>query len=59
MTEDEEERLVKAALGLTLKEAENAFALALVSKGRLDSDSVDQILLKSSKSLKNRRIRVY
>ena len=52
LTEDEEERLVKAALGLTLKEAENAFALALVSKGRLDSDSVDQILLKSSKSLK-------
>ncbi|XBO86192.1 hypothetical protein AAGG52_23755 [Bacillus licheniformis] len=52
LTEDEEERLVKAALGLTLKEAENAFALALVSKGRLDSDSVDQILFEKQQIIK-------
>ncbi|MGF9729303.1 AAA family ATPase [Bacillus licheniformis] len=52
LTEDEEERLVKAALGLTLKEAENAFALALVSKRRLDSDSVDQILFEKQQIIK-------
>lgn len=41
---DEEERLAKAALGLTLQEAENAFALAMVQNGRLDIDDVDVIL---------------
>ncbi len=38
------ERLTKAALGLTLLEAENAFARAMVADGRLDAADVDIVL---------------
>ncbi|KYZ76187.1 ATPase [Anaerosporomusa subterranea] len=38
------ERLAKAAQGLTLQEAENAFARAMVETGRLDNKSVEVIL---------------
>lgn len=38
------ELLVKAAQGLTLQEAENAFARAMVERGTLDKDSVDIIM---------------
>lgn len=41
---DVEERLVKAALGLTLKEAENAFAYAMVEDGVLSLSDVNVIL---------------
>jgi SpoVK/Ycf46/Vps4 family AAA+-type ATPase len=41
---EEEERLVKAALGLTLKEAENAFARAMVRDGRVGAEDVEVIL---------------
>jgi SpoVK/Ycf46/Vps4 family AAA+-type ATPase len=41
---EEEERLSKAALGLTLNEAENAFARAMVEDGRLDISALDVIL---------------
>jgi hypothetical protein len=44
---DEEERLAKAALRLTLQEAENAFARAIVEDGRLDASGVDVILEES------------
>ncbi len=37
------EEIVKAALGLTLFEAENVFAKALVSQGRLSSDDVQAV----------------
>ncbi|WP_017471412.1 AAA family ATPase [Amphibacillus jilinensis] len=40
----DEEKLVKAALGLTMQEAENAFALSMVTDGRLDINSVDHVL---------------
>jgi AAA+ superfamily predicted ATPase len=38
------ERLTQAALGLTLGEAENAFARAMVDDGRLTADDVDIVL---------------
>lgn len=41
---DEEERLAKAATGLTLQEAENAFARAMVEDGRLDIGDLEVIL---------------
>ncbi|TDL71140.1 AAA family ATPase [Rhodococcus qingshengii] len=41
---DEKERLAKAALGLTLHEAENAFARAMVEDGRLDIKDVEVII---------------
>jgi SpoVK/Ycf46/Vps4 family AAA+-type ATPase len=44
LKEQESERLAKAALGLTLQEAENAFARAMVEDGRLDIHDVEVIL---------------
>ncbi|MER3447929.1 MAG: ATPase [Candidatus Dadabacteria bacterium] len=41
---EEKERLAKSALGLTLQEAENAFARAMVDDGKLDIRDVDLIL---------------
>jgi hypothetical protein len=38
------ERLVKAAVGLTLHEAENAFARSMVADGRLDASDVETVL---------------
>ena len=42
--EEDEERLVQAALGLTLQEAENSFARAMVHDGRLDVNDVELVL---------------
>lgn len=44
LSDEDEERLAKAALGLTLHEAENAFARAMVDDGKLDISDVDVIL---------------
>ncbi|HOC91226.1 MAG TPA: AAA family ATPase [bacterium] len=41
---EDEERLVNAALGLTMQEAENAYARAMVDDGRLDADDVETVL---------------
>jgi len=38
------ERLVRAAIGLTLSEAENAFARAIVTDDRLDADDIQLVL---------------
>ena len=52
LMEEEKERLAKAALGLTLSEAENAFARAMVEDGKLDITDVEVILEEKSKLLK-------
>lgn len=44
LTEDDKDKLCKAALGLTMQEAENAFALAMVNDGKLDKDDIGIIL---------------
>ena len=44
LTKEDEERLAKAAVGLTLHEAENAFARAMVEDGKLDASDVEVIL---------------
>ena len=44
LTVPEAEQLVKAAQGLTLSEAENAFAKAIAHDGRLDKDDVALVL---------------
>jgi len=43
LTEEEKEKLSKAALGLTLQEAENAFARAMVEGGRIDITDIEVI----------------
>src|SRR5512133_1762563 len=44
LTNDDAEQLVKAALGLTLAEAENAFAKAIAHDGRLSKEDVPLVL---------------
>lgn len=44
LTEDEKDKLCKAALGLTLQEAESAFALAMVNDGKIDIKDLPIIL---------------
>lgn len=44
LDEEGKERLCKAALGLTLQEAENAFALAMVNDGKIDGKDLSIIL---------------
>ena len=41
-------RLLRAAQGLTLKEAENVFAKTLVMGGRLDGDDVNVVSAKNT-----------
>ena len=44
LRKDHAEQLIKAALGLTLSEAENAFAKAIATDGRLDASDVSLVL---------------
>ncbi|MGC4113492.1 MAG: AAA family ATPase [Myxococcales bacterium] len=44
LRKDQAEQLIKAALGLTLSEAENAFAKAIATDGRLDAADVQLVL---------------
>lgn len=44
LSERDTEQLTKAARGLTLLEAENAFARAMVGDGRLDASDIDVVL---------------
>ena len=44
LTEDEKDKLCKAALGLTLQEAESAFALAMVNDGKIDVKDLPIVL---------------
>ena len=55
----EKEELVKAAVGLTLQEAENAFARAMVNDGCLNSEDVDIVLKKKSQVIKKSDILEY
>lgn len=56
LNQEEEERIAKAALGLTLQEAENAFARAMVEDGRLDIGDVDVILEEKRQVIKKSQI---
>ncbi|NOY74433.1 MAG: AAA family ATPase [Kiritimatiellaeota bacterium] len=44
ITQEGRERFLRAALGLTLKEAENVFAKTLVIDGKLDADDISVVL---------------
>lgn len=52
LDEDGKEKLCKAAMGLTLQEAENAFALAMVNDGRVDISDLDTILSEKMQVIK-------
>lgn len=52
LTEDDKDKLCKSALGLTLQEAENAFALAMVNDGRIDVSDLKIILEEKAQIIK-------
>ena len=52
LNEDEKELLCKAAQGLTLQEVENAFARAMITKGRLTVKELDIIIEEKSQIVK-------
>ncbi len=56
LSQEEEERLAKAAMGLTLQEAENAFARAMVEEGKLDIQAVNLILEEKRQIIKKMEI---
>ncbi len=49
---DTKEKLCKAAMGLTLQEAENAFALAMVNDGKVDINDLNIILSEKMQVIK-------
>ena len=52
LTEEDKDKLCKAALGLTLQEAESAFALAMVNDGKIDIKDLPVILEEKSQVIK-------
>src|SRR6266545_1698523 len=58
LTKDDAEQLVRAALGLTLSEAENAFAKAIANDGRLSRDDVALVLEEKRQVIQERPPRV-
>ena len=59
ISETDREKLVKAALGLTLKEAENAFARAVVQHGKLSEDELQLILSEKKRVIQKSGILEY
>ena len=56
LKESEDKLLATAALGLTLQEAENAFARAMVEDGKLDASDVDVILQEKQQIIRKTQI---
>ncbi len=59
LTAEVKERLVKAALGLTRCEAENAFARAIVLDKRLDLNDIDNILAEKKQAIRKSKLLEY
>lgn len=59
LNEEEEEKLIKAALGLTIQEAENAFALSMVHDGKLDINTVGHVLAEKQQIIKKNGLLEY
>ncbi|MCE1246645.1 MAG: AAA family ATPase [Firmicutes bacterium] len=53
------EKIIKAALGLTIQEAESAFAKALVKNNRLSEDDIDVILTEKEQIIRKTEILEY
>lgn len=59
LTPEVKEKLVKAALGLTRSEAENAFARAIVLNKRLDVNDIDRILEEKKQAIRKSKLLEY
>lgn len=56
LTEEDKDKLCKSALGLTLQEAENAFALAMVNDGKISIDDLPTIIEEKMQVIKKTEI---
>ncbi|MBM3249540.1 MAG: AAA family ATPase [Candidatus Omnitrophica bacterium] len=59
LNDETKEKLVKAALGLTHQEAENAFARVIVLDKRLDINDIDKILEEKKQAIRKSRLLEY
>jgi SpoVK/Ycf46/Vps4 family AAA+-type ATPase len=59
LSEETKERLVKASLGLTRAEAENAFARVIVLNKRLDKDDIDRVLEEKKQAIRKSKLLEY
>lgn len=59
LTEEEIDKLCKAALGLTLKEAESAFALAMVNDGKINMSDLPVVMEEKIQVIKKTGILEY
>lgn len=59
LTADAKERMVKAALGLTRAEAENAFARVIVVDKKLCADDIDRILEEKKQAIRKSQLLEY
>lgn len=59
LNDKEKESLIKAAIGLTLQEAENAFARAMVNDACLNASDVDLVLKEKSQVIKKNDLLEY
>lgn len=59
LSAEDQEKLCKAALGLTLQEAENAFALSMVNDGKVTKDDLETILSEKMQVIKKTGILEY
>ncbi len=59
LSEETKERLIKAALGLTRSEAENAFARAIVLDKRLDKEDIDNVLEEKKQAIRKSKFLEY
>lgn len=59
LTEEDKERLVKAALGLTRAEAENAFARVIVLDKKLSVEDIDRVLDEKKQAIRKSKFLEY
>ena len=55
----EQDKMIKAALGLTFTEAENAFAKAIVRDGKLSADDIDIIMAEKRQIIRKTEVLEY
>jgi len=59
LTDEDKEKLVKATLGLTRSEAENAFARVIVDDKRLDAGDISRVLEEKKQAIRKSRYLEY
>jgi hypothetical protein len=53
LTEEDQDRLIQGALGLTVSEMENVVAKAIITNGKLDSNALDIVFQETRQIIRN------